>query len=204
MSWSRRAVRALLLLSLTVTATGAAQGVRAQLGVATGRTIPIGDYHAAASGEGFTSAWQGMAFVALQVHGWPLGFRVDGTYCKNGANDQLKADLTTRLGQPTDEKTKLFGGNLDLTYAFRSPSRVKPYLLGGVGMYHVTIAVTSGSVTTKNAATKFAWNLGGGTSYRLGGVAVFLEVRYINVAAVSGFHRTTFLPIAVGIRSGGR
>src|SRR2546425_8674545 len=59
MSWSRRAVRALLLLSLTATATGATQGVRAQLGAATGRTIPIGDYHAAASGEGFTSAWQG-------------------------------------------------------------------------------------------------------------------------------------------------
>jgi opacity protein-like surface antigen len=145
-----------------------------------------------------------MALVTFTRPGSPLGLRVDATYGTNGANDVLKGDLTTRLGQPTDETTKLLGANLDVTYASRSTARAKPYLLGGLGMYHVTISVTSGDSTTENSETKLAWNLGAGVSFRLGGGAAFLELRYVNLAAVSGFPRTTFLPIIAGLRFGDR
>jgi opacity protein-like surface antigen len=195
MSGTRKAAGSLVVLFLVATATGMPQAIRPQFGVATGLTVPVGDYRA-----GFSRALQGMALVAFTLPGSRLGFRVDATYGTNGANDRLKAELTNRLGQPTDEKTKLLGGNLDLTYAFRSAARAKPYLLGGLGVYHVTISVTSGDSTVDNAETKLAWNLGAGVSYRLGGVDAFLEARYINLAAVSGFPRTTFFPIIAGVR----
>ena len=84
-----------------------------------------------------------------------------------------------------------------MTYPFGSASRVQPYLLGGIGVYHMTISVTSADSTVDNSATKFAWNLGGGIGLRVRGTTLFLEARYIGVGAVSGFPRTTFLPITL-------
>ncbi|HVH66713.1 MAG TPA: outer membrane beta-barrel protein [Gemmatimonadales bacterium] len=204
MSWRRRAASTLVALSLVATATGRAQGFRPQFGFGTGLTVPVGDYHAAPSGQGFTGAWQGMIFAAFARPESRLGFRVDATYGTNGANDRLKAELQTRLGPATDEQVKLLGLNLDLMYGSRSAARVKPYLLGGLGIYHVTISVTSADSTTDDSGTKIAWNLGAGLSYGVGGVIAFLETRYVNLAAVSGFPRTTFLPITAGIRLRGR
>ena len=102
-----------------------------------------------------------------------------------------------------DEETKLVGANVDLTYPVGSTSRVQPYVLGGIGAYHTTISVTSGGSTASSSETKVAWNLGGGILYRIRGAELFLEARYIHVAAVSDFPKTAFLPIAAGIRLGG-
>jgi hypothetical protein len=33
---------------------------------------------------------------------------------------------------------------------------------------------------------------------------LFVEARYVDVSAVSGFPRTTFIPITAGVRFGGR
>jgi len=63
--------------------------------------------------------------------------------------------------------------------------------------------VTSGGATASNSKTKVAgtWV---GILYRVRGAELFLEARYIDVASVSGFPKTTFLPIAAGIRLGSR
>jgi len=204
MSWLRESAGAVVVAALVAPATAAAQGLRPQFGVAAGVALPTGDYHAAASGDGFNSAWEGMALVALKLARWPVGLRADVTYGTNGANDQLKAALTSSFGQPSDEKTKLLGGNVDLTFPFGSAARVQPYLLGGIGVYHITISVTSGGSAADNSGTKFAWNLGGGVAYRVRGAALFVEARSLNVAALAGFPRTTLLPITAGVRLGGR
>lgn len=203
MRWSTRAVGTLAVASFLFTTVPAAQGIRPRrFGVAAGLLIPTGSYHSAANGQGFSGGWHGMAFAVFTVPRWPVEIRVDGTYGTNSANDRLKADLTASLGQPADEKTKLLGANIGVTYPVGSSSRVRPYLLGGLGAYHITISVTSGGSTADNAATKLAWHLGGGVAYHLRNAALFLEARYIDVAAVSGFPRTTFFPIAAGVRFG--
>jgi outer membrane protein with beta-barrel domain len=202
-SWFSNATCGTIIAAVGTAVPAAAQGIRPQFGVAAGVGIPTGAYHATASGDGFTTGWQGMALVTFDVPRWSFGLRADAVYGQNGANDQLKAGLTARLGQPSDEKTKLLGANVDLTYPSRSSRRVKPYVLGGVGVYHVTITTTSGGSTTDNAETKLAWNLGGGLIYSLRTFAVLLEARLVDVAAVSGFPRTTFLPVTVGVRFGG-
>jgi Outer membrane protein beta-barrel domain len=203
MSWSGRAARAVVAVSLAA-GTLAAQGVHPQFGLGGGLLAPVGDYHATAGGQGFNTAWQGLALLAFKLPGLPVGFRVDVGYGANSANDRLKSQLSTALGQPTDEKTKLAGASVNLTYRSSSSARVKPYVIGGVGVYHTTIAVSTTDSTTDRAATKLAWNLGGGLDFGLRGVALFFEARYVNVAAVSGFPRTTFLPFTAGIRFGGR
>ena len=198
-----RPAGAVLVLALAASAPAMAQGFRPQAGVAWGRTVPVGDYHAAANGEGFDGAAQGMLLVAIARPGSAFGLRLDGVYTRTAANDSLDAHLTTALGQATTEQLKLLGANLDVTYALRSGRGPRPYLLGGLGLYHVTIAVTSGDSATNDAATKAAWNLGAGLGYGLGPVTPFLEVRYVGMAALSGFPRTTFVPVVLGIRFGG-
>ena len=203
MVWSRSAASALVVVALAW-ATGAAQGLRPQFGVGMGLTVPVGDYHATARGQGFNTAWQGLALMVLKPPGLPIWLRLDASYSANSANEQLKGDLTSAVGQPSDEKTKLLGASLNVTYPASSAARAKPYVIGGIGLYHTTISTTIGTSTTEESATKLAWNLGGGVVYGVGGVVLFVEARYVNVAAVSGFPRVTFLPLTAGVRFGGR
>ena len=165
--------------------------------------MPTGDYHATESGEGFNAGWTGMVFVGAKVSS-RLSLRLDGTYGTHGANDALKDDLTTALGDPTDATTKLVGASFDVTYPLSAGARVRPYVLGGLGMYHVTISVTSAGSSTDNTETNFAWNLGGGLEYGVSRTTLFVEARYISAGAVSGFPTTTLFPITAGIRFGAR
>jgi opacity protein-like surface antigen len=193
-----RAVSALVLAGALGVTTLAAQGVRSQFGIGLGGAIPTGAFRGDTSGEGFNASWLGMVEMTLHRPRSPLGLRLDFAYSAHGANDQLKSDLSTRFGQPADESIKLLGANAALTAALGRGSRVTPHLFGGVGVYHVTISVTAGSTTTHNSGTKLAWQVGGDINYR----ALFLDVRYVAVAAVAGFPRTAFLPITAGILFG--
>ncbi len=191
-----RAVSALVLGGALGVPTLAAQGIRSQFGIGLGRAIPTEAFRGDSSGEGFNASWLGRVEVTLHRPGLPLGLRLDAAYSAHGGNDQLKSDLTTALGQPADESIKLLGANAALTAALGRGSRVTPHLFGGVGVYHVTVSVTAGSTTTQNSGTKLAWQVGGDLTYR----ALFLDIRYISVAAVSGFPRSTFVPVTVGLR----
>lgn len=203
-SWSRAAGAGGVggVAALVAAAVLAAQGLEPHFGVGVGRAVPLGDYHALATGQGFNAGWQAMGLVFVKPARLPVVVRLDATYGTNRANDQLRTALTTALGRPTDEQVKLVGANLDLTYARASAARLHPYVLGGMGLYHVTISVTAGDSTTHSSGTEFAWNLGGGLSYPVRSAALFLELRYVNAAAVSGFPRTTVLGLTTGVRTG--
>jgi hypothetical protein len=180
----------------------AAQGFDPHFGLGAGRAVPVGDYHALASGQGFNTGWQVMGLVVVKPPSLPVAVRLDATYSTNRANDQLRTALTSAIGRPSDEQVKLLGANLDVIYARTSSARLHPYGLGGLGLYHVTISTTAGDSTTTNSGTKLAWNLGGGLTYRLRSAVLFVELRYVSPAAVSGFPRTTFLPLTTGVRMG--
>lgn len=195
-----RALSALVLAGAFGVTTLTAQGIRSQFGIGLGRAIPTGAFRGDTSGEGFDAAWMATVEVTLYRPRTPFALRVDAGYGAPGANDRLKSDLTTALGQPADESIKLLGANAALTAALARGARVTPHLFGGVGVYRVTVAVTAGSTTTHNSATRLAWHLGGDVTYR----ALFLDIRYASVAAVSGFPKTTFFPVTVGLRFGER
>src|SRR5438105_13740409 len=159
MSWSARAARAVAVASLAA-GTVAAQGMRPQFGLGGGLMAPVGDYHATAGGQGFSTAWHGLALLAFKLPSLPVGFRVDLTYGANSANDRLKAQLTNNLGQPTDEKTKLAGASVNLTHQFSSSAGVQPYVLRGVGLDHTTTPASTRSSTAAHAAPTLPRNPG--------------------------------------------
>ena len=64
----------------------------------------------------------GLALVDFKRPNAPVGFRVDVTTGQHSANDSLKAHVTAAVGAPTDIKTNLFGGNVDLTVPTSSES----------------------------------------------------------------------------------
>jgi len=215
MTVSRAQRVVIVALTLLVPARSGAQGV--QVGGGFGRTLPVGTYHADPSGEGFNGGWQGgvLAAFPLPLLRGRLAGRLDVAYGSNAGNDQLTADLSTRLGQPTSEETKLVGGTLDLVYSPRLLARLHPYVLGGAGLYHVTITLTSitnlapggffsAPVASDNTGTELAWNLGAGVTYRFSVVALFLEMRYSRVAGLSGFPGMTFVPLTLGFRFEGQ
>jgi opacity protein-like surface antigen len=190
------------IASLVAAAGLAAQGLEWHPGLGVGRALPVGNYHALATGQGFNAGWQAMGLVLVKPRGLPVVVRLDATYGTNSANDQLKTALTTAIGRPSDEQVKLVGVNLDLIYARRSSAPLNPYGLGGVGVSHVSITTTAGDSTTNTSGTEVAWNLGGGLSYRLASAALYLELRYVSAAAVARFPQTTVLGLTSGIRFG--
>ncbi len=109
------------------------------------------------------------------------------------------------MGAPTTAKIKLLGGTADVTYHFKaSAGGMEGYLLGGLGVYNVKLAVTSGGVTADSSETKFTWNVGAGLSFAVGSAAVFFESRYVDVAKSFGAAKTSFIPITAGVRFGGK
>ena len=205
MSSGTRAACGLIVASIFAASTAAGQGARVQFGIGASLTVPIGDFHADASGDGFKAGWQGLALVDVQPRKSPVGFRVDFDYGENSSNDKFNADLSGVVGAPTTAKIKLLGGTADVTYHFKaSTGGMEGYLLGGLGVYNVKLAVTSGGVTADSSETKFTWNFGAGLSFAVGSAAVFLESRYVDVAKSFGAGKTSFIPITAGVRFGGK
>ncbi len=203
MSSATRAACGLIVTSLVATGTAVTQGTRAQFGVGASLTVPTGDYHADAAGDGFKVGWQTMALLDVRPSGSPVGFRVDAAYGQNSGNEKFNADVTAAAGAPTTGRTRLLGGNADVTYHFRRAGGIRGYLLGGIGVCSVKLALTSVGATAEGSETKFTWNVGGGFVYGNDSTALFVEARYV---AISSFGRlkATFLPLTVGIRPGGK
>src|SRR2546430_17108690 len=90
MSSGTRAACGLIGASLFAASTAAGQGARVQFGVGGSLTVPLGDFHADANGDGFKAGWQGLALVDVRPRKSPVGFRVDFDYGENSSNDKFK------------------------------------------------------------------------------------------------------------------
>lgn len=203
----------MIILSIVGASIPMAQAFGPQFGLAAGVGVPTGAYHSDPSGygKGFNTGWQGLALAAFRVSAWPVGFRVDGTYGVNNAN----TTLNDSNDQFSVERSKVLGANLDLLLLL-PPTRLAPYLIGGVGVYHTTISIIGGRYGPGDTSeTTHAWNVGAGILYRTRGLHLFFEARYVNVSGGLGFicplptscprqhgPRTTFVPIMAGIQLG--
>jgi len=180
----------------------AAQGARPQFGFGIGRSIPTGAFRSDTTGEGFVAGWLLTGHMTLRA---PLGLerlrlRIDATYTRHGANDQLKADLTTAFGQPADEHMTLLGADANVVYPLARGSRFAPSLFGGIGVWHSSVSVSVGGGSTNTSATNLAWQLGGEVTSG----PIFLELRYVMIAAANGYPRISFFPVTLGARFGKR
>jgi hypothetical protein len=183
--WVPKAVTALALGTLVSTSALHAQGPEFSLGG--GLDLPLGDFDDAAK-----TGFHGLAGVSVVPANWPVGIQVDGTY------SQFSDDT------PRDIKFQFIYGTANIVYKFKTAeeSRFHPYLIGGGGVYNFKAKGDDVISGADNSQTKFGINAGAGFDIKAGSVGVFVEGRFHDV--FTSVNNTTFIPLTVGVRFGGR
>jgi opacity protein-like surface antigen len=186
-----RAVGAVLVTMALSASAAQAQGAEFSLGGGLG--IPLSNFDDVAK-----LGWHGLAAVSFVPTGSPVGIQVDGQY------HQFKLDENV-VGAGSLKDRFIFGtANAVFKFKTAETSPVRPYLIGGVGVYNFK---TTGSsdvgnvIDTDNSTTKFGINGGAGFDFKAGSAGLFVEGRFHNVFT-SGSD-INFIPITVGIRFGG-
>jgi len=166
-------------LALVVAALAGVSAVAAQsarFGLGGGLTMPIRDYKTTDN-----TGWHLFGKVDVGIPMSPLDVRVDGMYAQ------------TSKKSPATGNTKLAGGTAALVWSVATAiPGLKPYVVGGVGLYDVNAGGGS--------ETKFAWGAGLGTSIGVGPLHGFAEARYMSVH-LSGTS-VRFVPVTVGLSFG--
>jgi glucose uptake protein GlcU len=129
----------------------------------------------------------------------PIALRLDAIFGENPANVRLRNDI----GSGYSLKMRTFGANADMVYKFRWSSRGgEGYLLGGIGYCTASLLLSFGESSGGAGDNKFAWNAGGGLIFPIARVAMFLELRYYNVATAFDFAKLPFVALTTGVRWG--
>jgi hypothetical protein len=162
-----------------------AQGAEFALGGGVG--FPTGNFD-----NTVKTGWHGLVAVSFVPNGWPVGLQFDGQY------QQYKFDGSSSL------KERFIMGTGNIVFKFKSSegTKVRPYIIGGPGIYNLKATGTNdiGAITS-GGTTKFGFNAGLGFDFKTGGAGFFLESRFHNVFT-SGAD-VKFIPITLGIRLGG-
>jgi opacity protein-like surface antigen len=164
-----------------------AQGAEFSLGGGLG--IPLGTFN-----DAVKTGWMGLAGVSFVPNGSPVGIQIDGQY------QQYKIDGSSSL------KDRFIMGTGNVVFKFKTSeeSSLRPYLIGGAGVYNFKTTGTNDLgplFSTDNSTTKFGLNAGAGFDFKAGAVGLFLEGRFHDVFT-SG-ENVKFIPITVGVRFGG-
>jgi Outer membrane protein beta-barrel domain len=186
-----RAVAAVLVTMALSASAARAQGAEFSLGGGLG--IPLSNFDDIAK-----LGWHGLAAVSFVPTGSPVGIQIDGQY------HQFKLD--NDVVGPGSLKDRFIFGTADAVFKFKTAetSPVRPYLIGGAGVYNFK---TTGSsdvgtvISTDNSTTKFGVNGGAGFDFKAGSAGLFVEGRFHNIFT-SG-KDVKFIPITVGVRFGG-
>ncbi|HEX5385932.1 MAG TPA: porin family protein [Gemmatimonadales bacterium] len=157
-----------------------------QFGVGGGVSIPTGS-----TSDGLKLGFNGQALVRFTPPASPVGFQIDGMY------QQFKAKTNT-FGL---DKDQIISGTADVVYDFpvSEETRIRPYLIGGGGVYNLKSKFTDGS---SGSDTKFGLNAGAGFDFGVSGATIYAEGRFHNVFVTGS--DVKFIPITVGVKFGGR
>jgi len=153
------------------------EGIR--FGVGGGLTLPMSDY-----GDIDKAGWHVMGLIQFPISQSPIHLRFDAMYGQTSHKSGFGSGNTT-----------LTGATGDLLYHLGDrSSRVRPYVLGGLGFYNADFGGSS------NSESKFAFGLGGGILFSIGTMHAFLETRYMSVQTTG--NSLTFLPVTLGLMFG--
>lgn len=170
------------LLAATVLVAAVAPAASAQMyqssrfGVKAGVGFPMDDLDDVAD-----MGWHAGVHVNLPIGTGAVAVRVDGDY---GRYD----------GEGLVDNVTLIGGMANLVLNAGSRSGWTPYAFGGVGMYNAK--VESGPLETDD--TEFAYNLGVGFDFGMGGASLFVEGRWLSIQTEGD--ATNTIPVVLGLR----
>ncbi len=141
-------------------------------GVEAGPAFPVGTF-----GNTVNTGFTADALVEARVPVLPVGIRFEGGYASFGAKSGFSS-------------AHVVSGSVNAVLRL-SPvalTLVRPYLIGGVGIYG----------QNRGVGTSAGVNVGGGLSVPLVAITAFADARYTRVFT-SGI-RTNFVPVRVGVR----
>jgi opacity protein-like surface antigen len=211
-------MRRLLVGAIAVGAlcTASAGRARAQafnplkFGFGGGPSFAVGDL-----GDLAATGFNVRGIVGLGAPGLPVGLRAELTYDWF----PLKRDVMERACSGFSAQCTISGnvgvlsGALNGVYAFPVTTRARPYVVGGVGVYHqrlssdITVADNGEArpVATgpgDDSQTRAGLNIGAGFRYDIRRWNIFAEARFVNVftkdtGGTGGASR--FIPVTVGV-----
>ncbi len=155
-------------------------------GVAGGAIFPTQDAR-----DTYNTGYHGSVMVNVNAPVSPIGLRLEGMYARTNEKDLVGRSGNVQIG----------AGTVNLVLGPRRVS-VKPYFVGGGGVYRVRFSETTNLVTVRQTQTSFGWNAGGGISLPVGPTTtMFIEARYTRIETKPNpFVRNhfTLVPVTVG------
>lgn len=155
-----------------------------------GMSVPTGDLSNGAS-NGFHL--QGTSSYHRQR--WPIDVRAELAYHQFGEKDYSIAGTRPNQTISYTGKSRSIAGIVDASYSLNTIGRMRPYLLGGPGVYNTRAEQTpAGGTTATSSETSVGYNVGGGMNFPMIGHRAYLEARYQHV------NQAAWIPITLGIR----
>jgi opacity protein-like surface antigen len=166
------------------------------VGIGGGGTVPVGDF-----ANDVKTGWNGLGYFQYQpVAQGPWAVRAEAQLSGSKYTDDFLNDVGAVEGDELTNKV-LYAGVSALYNVGPKAGSVRPYLIGGLGLYQLTASLKTGGLSTSDSESGFGFN--GGAGVRIGGtIGVFIETRFHQFSITpSGGEKATsqFIPVSIGI-----
>ena len=166
-----------------------------RIGLQGGVSMPLGDFgdeNAFGAETGFNVG----ASIGFKPAVLPVGLQLDVAYNRFGMSDAIFEAEPGLEGVDVDANWNVISGTANIV-ADMPGAVVRPYLIGGVGMYKYEIKATAEGTSVSFDDTDFGLNGGIGLRFPLGTMSAKLEARYHRIFVED--ESISFLPISFGI-----
>ena len=181
-----RAVMAGGALLIAATAQAQSVGKSYKFGGDLGASMPLGDF-----GDAANAGYHIGGLFEYTPKSMPVSWRGEIAYNHNGLKDTGIDGLDGNFSM-----LNLVG---NAVYPFgNKASAIRPYVIGGMGVYRVKASAEFDGVTASQSDTKFGLNAGGGMSFHLSGFETFVETRFNSVFTEGS--KTNFMPFTFGFK----
>lgn len=150
---------------------------------------------AGGTNTGFTVAGS----VGISPVNSPVSYRLEAQYTRFGLEPEGRYG-PGGAPETADGHLSSLSGTGNVVLVVPTAGRLRPYLIGGAGVYRLTsdIIQEPNSTFGPNSVTKFGLNGGAGVELAVGPLRTFVEARYHSVFDVEG--RANFVPLTLGMR----
>jgi opacity protein-like surface antigen len=176
-----------------------------KFGFGGGPSFPVGDLVEVAA-TGFNVR----GIIGLGAPGLPVGLRAEVTYDWFPLASDVKERACAGFSAcSVSGNVGVLSGALNGVYAFPVTTRARPYVVGGVGVYHQRLSadvsvpgVVESGPSDDDSQTRVGLNIGAGFRYDVRRWNIFAEARFVNVftkdtGSTGGASR--FVPVTVGV-----
>jgi outer membrane protein with beta-barrel domain len=187
----KRTTRWSLIGAVVLASTLGVSSLQAQanpiaFGIVAGASVPLGDF-----GDAVKMGWHAGGLVQWNGAAFPLGIRGEVVYHSFGSEQDAGEDVDFNILTATVNGVFMF--------PMTEPATVRPYIIGGGGLYRVGCSDCGGL----DAENKGGINIGAGVQIPLSGFTSIIEARWHMIFdsddTIADDSNTTFIPISVGL-----